>query len=328
MKNPQGEQLAVIANHVAEARYWLSVPEQRLILWLVAQIEREDDAFRKHVVSVAEMEAILGGNNGRLYEQLEEVCNRIQSRVLEIFLPDEGIRRKINWLEEVDYIDGEGKITLKIHTRLKPVFLQLHERFCSIPIKEVFRLRGGYAIRWLEMVYAKKHYKTWEMTVEELRSWLGIEDKELPAVKDLRARAIDVPKKELDEKSEWSFSYVPKKLGKAITGWTFTVRANKPRAAATKGKEKGAVVESSPEMAASIASGFEGFKQLRQAVENSSDKSAKPAASAVRSLRRPPADPAAAEQFSKRIAARHQTELATMTGDDPAPADSEEDCLL
>lgn len=98
-----------------------------------------------------------------------------------------------------------------------------------IPLKTIFKLRGGYAIRWYELLVARKHLETFSMSVEELRAWLGIEAGELPAVSDLRARALDVPKKELDAKADLTFTYAPIKAGKKITGWKFRVKANHPR---------------------------------------------------------------------------------------------------
>lgn len=100
-----------------------------------------------------------------------------------------------------------------------------------IPLKTVFQLRGGYAIRWYELLVAKRHLGTFRMDVEVLRAWLGLEAHELPMAKDLRARALDVPKKELDLKADLSFTYRPIKVGRRITGWTFTVKPNRPRSA-------------------------------------------------------------------------------------------------
>ena len=92
-----------------------------------------------------------------------------------------------------------------------------------------FRLKGGYAIRWYEMCRAKEYLGTFTMSVEELRAWLGIEEHELRPVKDLRQRAIDVSKAELDKKADLSFTYTPTKVGRRITGWIFKVKKNQPR---------------------------------------------------------------------------------------------------
>jgi plasmid replication initiation protein len=48
-------------------------------------------------------------------------------------------------------------------------------------------------------------------------------------VKDLRQRAIDVAKAELDKKADLTFGYEPIKVGRRITGWKFKVKENRPR---------------------------------------------------------------------------------------------------
>jgi plasmid replication initiation protein len=225
-----GDRLAVMANTIAESRHSLTVPEQRLILWLVAQIEREEDCFREHILNVLELEEILGGNaSGTLYAEIEAAVKRLQTRVLEIRVSSQE-RVSFNWLHEARYFDGEGKVRLRFHDNLKPLLLCLKERFCQIPLKSVFRLRGGYAVRWLEMLYSRRHKSSFALSVEELRDWLHVNPGDLETVAHLRSRAIDLPKRELDQKSDLSFSYKPKKEGRRIIGWTFTVRENKPKA--------------------------------------------------------------------------------------------------
>src|SRR5580692_415188 len=68
-----------------------------------------------------------------------------------------------------------------------------------------------------------------QMSVEDLRAWLEIEEHALPSVKNLRKRAIDVSKAELDKKADLTFTYKPTKTGRRITGWTFKVKKNQPR---------------------------------------------------------------------------------------------------
>lgn len=229
-----GDLIAVMANSVARARHELSLQELRLILWLISQINRHDDCFRDHVLSIQEFEEILGQkNNGRLHEQIEEACDRLQSRVLEIQTGHDE-RKKFNWTHSVTYRGGQ--IKLRLHDLLAPVLLELKEKFCKVPIKTVFKLRGGYSVRWIEMLYSRQHEGTFVLSVEELRFWLAVGPDELKKTDHLRSRAIDYPKDELDSKSPLTFTYKPRKIARRITGWTFTVKKNKPRPVLKKKK--------------------------------------------------------------------------------------------
>jgi plasmid replication initiation protein len=228
MTKKNGDRIAIMANTVAEARHALTVPEQRIILWLISQIGREDDCLKEHSVSVNEFAQILGSANGRLYEQMEAACRQLQSRVLELRTgPDR--RKTINWMHYVEYLDREGRIRMRFHDHLKPVLLQLRERFCQVPLKTVFQLRSGYAIRWLEMLHSRQHLGSFFMTVEELRDWLHIEPGELEMVGNLTARAVEYPRKQLDQKSPITFTALPRKAGRKLSGWTITVLENKPK---------------------------------------------------------------------------------------------------
>lgn len=237
MINPNGDLIAVMANTVAEARHMLTVPEQRLILWLVAQIDREDDALKEHTLSVLEFEQILGSSSGSLYERMQAACNQLLGRVLEIRSgPDR--RKRFTWMHDVEYLDREGRIKLRFHDNLKPVLLRLHERFCQIPIRTVFQLRSGYAIRWLEMLYSRRHQGSFYLSVEELRDWLHIEPDELNKPFNLWSRAIDYPRKDLDGKSPLTFREEARKIGRTVIGWTFTVKDNKPKPVAKTRKPR------------------------------------------------------------------------------------------
>jgi plasmid replication initiation protein len=119
-------------------------------------------------------------------------------------------------------------MTLQFHDRLKPLLLNLRERYSTVPIKTVSKLQGGYAIRWYEKIRAEKYLGSFTMTVEQLRKWLQVQDGQLSTAKDLRKRAIDVAKAELNKKADWTFTYKPVKVGRRITGWTFKTKENQP----------------------------------------------------------------------------------------------------
>ncbi|MDB6133052.1 MAG: repB [Verrucomicrobiales bacterium] len=137
MIDQQRELIAVMANTVSEAYHALTVPEQRLVLWMMTQITGEDDALRKYSMGVNEFAEILGSNNGRLYEQMEAVCQRLHTRTLKVRTGRRGYIL-FYWMH---YMYLESRIALQFHEDLKPVLLQLRERLCQVPIKDVTRLQ-------------------------------------------------------------------------------------------------------------------------------------------------------------------------------------------
>jgi hypothetical protein len=83
------------ANAVVEARYSLSVPEQWLVLWLAAQLERDNYALRDQTIGVLELQEITDRDSGgSAYRQFEVVCDKLRTRLLEIRLDETGDKRR------------------------------------------------------------------------------------------------------------------------------------------------------------------------------------------------------------------------------------------
>jgi plasmid replication initiation protein len=115
------------------------------------------------------------------------------------------------------------------------------------------------------MLQAKKYLGTFTMTVEELRGWLQISDGQLSAVKDLRKRALDVSKAELDHKADLTFTYAPTKVGRRITGWKFKIKENHPRPVQRQLPLRGAEPEQSHEEIAKARASLAALKaELRK----------------------------------------------------------------
>ena len=234
MRKKNGELIVVMANQIAEARHRLSVQEQRLILWLIAQIEPTDTDFLTHVLPVQEFEKWIGTSNGRLYEQAKSVATGLLQRIVEIHQPGERSWTRFQWFSEVRYNHGQGTITVCFHKLLSPYLLELKSRFTQIALAQALKLRGGYTIRFYELIKARQGLKRFEMTVQELREWAGLHEGEMPRTVDLRRFVVDAAKRELDAKADLTFEVEQSRTGRAVTSFAFRVRKNKPEKRARK----------------------------------------------------------------------------------------------
>ena len=235
------ELTAVAANEVWRKRHNMTVNEQRLLLWLIAQVDPFSKAELPQVTLTAREFFKLGGTKagGSVYNLLETTTGELMDRKL-VVREEEGWK-SFHWLLRARYNDGKGTMTLQLHPDLRPYLCDLKERFAGIPLAPAMRLRGNYAISFFEYCcswYGSKT-KMWEMTNDALREWLEIKDGELTHISHLRVRVIEQAQKELDEKCPFSFVYEPLKNGRKIVGWRFSVVDNKP----CKRVPKKAVVE-------------------------------------------------------------------------------------
>ena len=228
MRKKSGELICVMANQVAEARHRLTVQEQRMVLWLIAQIEPKDKDFLTHTLAVKEFEQIAGVSSGRLYEYIKHVATGLLQRIIEIREPGQRGWTRFQWFSQVEYHDGEGTFTVRFHELLRPYLLELKSRFTQLELDQALKLRGGYAIRFYELIKAREGMKRFEMTVQELREWAGLGEGEMPRTNDLTRFVVEMARRELDAKADLSFDFEPRRLGRGISAYAFKVRKNRP----------------------------------------------------------------------------------------------------
>ena len=228
MITESGEQIAVVANQIIRARHRLDPTQQKIIAYGIGQIARDDTTFDTVTLSVAEFARLTGAeNNGRIYDHLEAVTKSLLRSIVEIRIND-GDRRRVafQWLSRCVYREGQGTVELRFHGELKPYLLELKSRFTQIRLDQFFKFRSGYTIRFFERIemMCGLGRMVFDLPLSELRDWLGIEADGYTKISAFRAYVLDVAQKELDEKSDWSFSYLPMKTGRTITGFEFTLR--------------------------------------------------------------------------------------------------------
>lgn len=229
MLNQSGEQLVVLANQIVQARHKLDPRQQKVIAWGIAQIARDDSDFLTHTLSITEFAKLTGSESGSLFKEMEAVTKSLLRSIVEIRV-DDGDRRRIafQWLSCCEYREGLGTVEIKFHEKLKPYLLELRSRFTQLRLDRFFKFRSSYTIRFYERVEMQRgfgvHRHSWSMTLEELREWLGIEPEGYKFFGSLRTYVLEIAQRELDVRSDWSFSFEAIKIGRRITGVQFTLR--------------------------------------------------------------------------------------------------------
>ena len=226
MITESGEMIAVVANQIVTARHRLNPRQQQVINWAIAQIARDDSDFLTHTLSVSEFGKLTGSTSGSIFKEMEGVTTSLLREILETKEPGERSYTRFQWLSRCKYEKGNGTVEIRFHDELKPYLLELRTRFTQLRLERVFRLRSSYSIRFFERIEMQRGLNrlTWTMSLEELRNWLGVEPGAYKFFDLFRANILDVAQRELDARSDWSFSFLTMKTGRKITGVEFTLR--------------------------------------------------------------------------------------------------------
>jgi replication initiator protein len=207
-KQPEPDTLVWKHNRLAEARYQLTPREQKLLMYVIAMIEPEDDNFKRYVVNVAHFAQMAGLAKDDLYGQLRETAKRLKQKPLIIenhFDPETGkhIDLITSWFESA-FIgrNGAGYFAVTLSPPLKPYLLQVKREFYRYRLYQIMQFKSSYASRLYEWVKRWQFRQKIEISVTELRRALGAEDKTLPQYADFKRRALAPAVKEVNYKSD------------------------------------------------------------------------------------------------------------------------------
>jgi hypothetical protein len=220
--NPQN--LVTKANMLIEANYKLGVVEQKIILCLASNINPSDSDFKTYTLAIQDFNKMLGLKGTPKYTELRQITKDLMQKVFELRLNNKVIQ--VAWLSYVAYNEMEGTIDIRFDPFLRPYLLQLKKEFTSYKLENVVKLKSSYAIRIYELLKQYEKIKERTFLLENLRKLLGAEDV-YPAYGNFKQRVLVPAQKELQKKTDISFSIEEVKVGRRVEKVKFVINAKK-----------------------------------------------------------------------------------------------------
>ncbi len=212
--------LVIQSNRLIEARYQLTVAEQRLIFVIISMIDLNDEDFKRYKIQLTELADLWGIKQDVVYREARKITSRLMKRLLEITEPD-GTIMQVHWVCLA--LHKPGYITLQFHPLLKPYLLQLKGAFTKCSLKMLNQFQSIYTIRIYQLLKQYKNIGSRTFTVDELKAILGIERNKYKIFKDFRRRVLDQARKELDMKADFTFDLEGIVKGRKTSEITFKI---------------------------------------------------------------------------------------------------------
>jgi len=209
-------------NTITEARYKMTALEKNILYLLLGELNDTPQAV--YEIKIRKLEKARGVEIR--VEEMRQALHQLIKRVLTIFDGKQFL--KLNVLATARY--NKGRAILEIDKRMHPFFFDLKERFTLVNLKVALSLSSIHSKRFYEMLSQYKDTGVLKVTVEELKKRLGLidpatEKQEYVEFSMFRTKVLDVAKKELEEKSELSFTYKATKTGRKYTNLVFTIKS-------------------------------------------------------------------------------------------------------
>ena len=223
MNRKKDNYLVSKSNNLIEARYRLSVQEQRLIAIMVSDIKPDDRDFKKYSYKIVDFIEWIGVEGKDYYKELRKITAKLLTRLITI--KQDNILFQTSWLAGAKYHFGQGIIELSFHPDLKPYLLQLKNCFTQYALKNVLELKSKYAFRLYELLKQYQSIGRRKFSVSELRDLLGVEQGELKLWVHFKTRVLEIAKREINQKTDLEINYKTEKVGRRIEYIIFSIQA-------------------------------------------------------------------------------------------------------
>jgi plasmid replication initiation protein len=166
--------IIVQSNRLIEARYSLTVGEQRLILAMVSMIHPNDVNFFDYEISIKDFSVLLNVDLTNAYREVEKILTRIMARSLNIKEPSGWLM--IGWISSCRYNHTQGSVSLSFDPKLKPYLLHLKSEFTKCSLSIATQFQSIYSIRIYQLLkqYKSIGYRTFHL--DDLKEILGIKN--------------------------------------------------------------------------------------------------------------------------------------------------------
>ena len=231
MKN---NELVSKSNTLIEASYTLNLVAQRLIVLAIIKARNQGELSKVggiHRITAIEYRAYFGCALPMAYESLQSACKSLyESEFVWLGKDEQGDPQKntSRFVQRATYNEGKGFVEVMFGNDIIPLITRLSKEYTEYELIQIRNLNSVYALRVFEMLMQWKILgKTPLVTIEDLRSRLGIAVHQYKLMSNFKKRVLDLAINEINEHTDITASYKQHKQGKAITGFTFTFKKKK-----------------------------------------------------------------------------------------------------
>ena len=235
IKKFENNNLVIQANALISASYKLNLQEKRLILALIAMINRDDEDFKTYKFRVKDLASLFNIAEKNYYDRVAN--NIIKLRKKDVIIKTDKSILYTGWLSSADYYYKEGFVELSFDPKLKPYLLKLKEQFTQYALENIVKLRSIYSIRLYELMrqYMNTKQKIRIIEIEDFRAQLGLieYDRKNNIIKEkfklyghIKDRILKPAQKELKKKTDICFEFQEIKTGRKVTAIKFFMKEN------------------------------------------------------------------------------------------------------
>ena len=218
------DSLIAVSNDLILKAQWprLAINEQRLVLYMLALIEKQDQDFQTYKISVRELVNILGITNKDIYREFDKATDGLMTKVIKWLEPEYQDLIKVTWCYYARLAESRGYVELAFAPELKPFLLALKGHFTIYELRAVIRLKNHYSLRVYQFLkfnqgMARRDGRTSAtVSLDWLKEYLGANTDGYKSFGPFKQKVLTPAQKDIQEKTDLMFEYKPIKEGRRV----------------------------------------------------------------------------------------------------------------
>jgi len=212
---------------IQKSRFDMSLQQQKIVLFLISQINPYDEEFKEYEFSVQEFCRVCGISavSGKNYQDLRRCVKDLADKSVWVKLNGDE-ETLLRWIEKPYINNTSGQIRIRMDEDMKPYLLQLKDNFTRYELIYTLYFKSKYTIRLYELIKSIHFHELEEyhrvFSLAELRKTLGGDT--YPEYRDFKRRVLDIAVNEINAYSDKQVSYTPLKKGRTVEAIEFTIK--------------------------------------------------------------------------------------------------------
>lgn len=223
------EKLVVKHNKLIEFKGKLTVNEIKLLSLIIADVRvtKQHEQFKEYRVDISYLKD--NTNHKDFYNYLKETALRLESRRIVVERINGKNARETTLLRLINkprITDDTYELEVYIDKDLIPYITDLKKNLTSYQIENILRLKSSYSIRIYELLKQFEATGEREVSVQQLREFLGIAEEEYKRFYDFERWVLKAAKEEINKFTDILIDYEKIKVGRSIDSIKFSIKAN------------------------------------------------------------------------------------------------------
>lgn len=206
---------------VQKARYKLDLVQQKTIMYLISKIDSVKDVeFQEIKVDIKDLCDVMGIKyNGRSLKEFQDSIQKLSDKSLWV---DTGPQIQLmRWLQRVAIDKGSASVTVRFDELMAPFLLKIKDCFVQYQLVNVLPMKSQYSLRMYELIKSHETQGKWDVSLEELKKLLFLDQGTYERYDVFRSRILDVAIVEICNYTDLMVAFTPKRKDRKIFSLSF-----------------------------------------------------------------------------------------------------------